>query len=77
MKKTMLTLLSLLLALFLALPALAEGDTFAFDKAVTELFEGGTLATVLIREGAAISSPFTGFTVCFSSFAPKVSLIFA
>ena len=70
MKKTMLTILSLLLALFLALPALAEGDTFAFDKAVTELFEGGTLATVLIREGASAQGDVT-----YTTSAPKIATV--
>lgn len=50
MKKWLLAL-TLVLAATFVLPALAEGDRFAFDKSVTTLFAGDTLQTVLRRAG--------------------------
>ena len=62
MKKRILILVTLLICLA-ALPALAE-DVCKFDRTVTTLFEGDTLQTVLILEGAP-----AGGTVTYSSSA--------
>ena len=69
MKKYLITLLCLLLAVCCAHPALAD-DTFAFDKTVTELFEGETLQTVLIREGAYAEGEVT-----YTTSSPKVATV--
>ena len=68
-RKLLLPLLSLLLALCFAVPALADSD-FVFDKTVTELFEGGTLETVLIRSGDAAEGD-----VSYTTSAPKVATV--
>ena len=69
MKKYLITLLCLLLAVCCAHPALAD-DTFAFDKTVTELFEGETLQTVLIRDGAYAEGEVT-----YTTSSPKVATV--
>ena len=68
-RKLLLPLLSLLLALCFAVPAMAAGD-FAFDKTVTKLFEGATLETVLIRSGDAAEGD-----VSYTTSAPKVATV--
>ena len=69
MKKYLITLLCLLLTLSCALPALAD-DVFAFDKTVTELFEGEALQTVLRREGAYAEGEVT-----YTTSSPKVATV--
>ena len=60
MKKALpLLLMTLLAALCLMGAAQAEGDRFAFDRTVTTLFEGDTLATVLERAGNAAEGEVT------------------
>ena len=54
-----LLLMILLAALCLSGAALAEGDRFAFDRTVTTLFEGESLATVLERAGNAAEGEVT------------------
>lgn len=48
-----------LLSTCLTLPAMAENDTFAFDRSVTTLFEGETLSLTLNRAGGAASGDVT------------------
>lgn len=60
MKKALPLLMMILLAcLCLSGAALAEGDRFAFDRTVTTLFEGESLATVLERAGNAAEGEVT------------------
>lgn len=68
-RKLLLPIISLLLALCFVLPALADGE-FAFDKTVTELFEGATLQTVLNRSGEAAEGE-----VSYTTSAPKVATV--
>lgn len=69
MKKWLL-MLTVVLAMSLVFPALAEGDRFAFDKSVTSLFEGDTLQTVLERAGNAREG-----TLTFKSSAPHIATV--
>ena len=69
-KRSILILLLTLAMLCLALPAQAEDNKCAFDKAVTTLFEGDTLRPSLLLAG----EPATG-TVSYASSATKVATV--
>ena len=70
MKKLSLLIVTLILALCVALPALAEAD-FTFDRTVRTVFEGQTLQLQLIRQNGALEEG----TITYSSSAPKIGSV--